>query len=173
MLPEFELILMSVAERLKMLSELEEKYAIELDREYRGYGNEIVRELLASVMIDSQKHAGLYKAAAMLAEGKSLAITKEEYEVLEKKLKLHIEKEKEMLNAVTGLMEEVKDERIKKILIKIYEDELMHHPFMTSFLDLVLKRETITEQDIWDMLFRDLPTHGHVADPYAESEYVP
>ena len=126
MLPEFELILMSVAERLKMLSELEEKYAIELDREYRGYGNEIVRELLASVMIDSQKHAGLYKAAAMLAEGKSLAITKEEYEVLEKKLKLHIEKEKEMLNAVTGLMEEVKDERIKKILIKIYEDELMH-----------------------------------------------
>ena len=173
MLPDNELILMSVAERLKMLSELEEKYAIELDREYRGYGNEIVRELLASVMIDSQKHAGLYKAAAMLAEGKSLAITKEEYDILEEKLKLHIEKEKEMLTAVTELMKEVKDDHIKKILIKIYEDELMHHPFMTSFLELVLKRETITEQDIWDMLFRDLPTHGHVADPYVGKDYGP
>lgn len=173
MLPNLDLILMSVAERLKMLSDLEEKYAIELEREYRGYGNEMVRELLSSVMSDSKKHAGLYKAAAMIAEGKSLAITKEEYDILEEKLKLHIEKEKEMLEAVTGLMEEVKDDRIKKILIKIYEDELMHHPFMTSFLELVLKRETITEQDIWDMLFRDLPTHGHVADPYVGKDYGP
>jgi hypothetical protein len=164
---------MSVAERLKMLSQLEEKYAVELDREYRGYGNEIVRELISSVMIDSKKHAGLYKAAAMIAEGKSLAITEEEYTILEERLKLHIEKEKEMLEAVTGLLEEVEDDRIKKLLIKVYEDELMHHPFMANFLELVIKRETITEQDIWDMLFRDLPTHGHVADPYVGRDYGP
>jgi hypothetical protein len=164
---------MSVAERLNMLSELEEKYAVELDREYRGYGNEVVRELISSVMVDSKKHAGLYKAAAHLVSGKSLAITKEEYEELEKSLKRHIEKEKEMLDAVTVLMEEVEDERVHKILIKIYEDELMHHPFLLSFLDLVIKRETITEQDIWDMLFRDLPTHGHVADPYVGRDYGP
>jgi hypothetical protein len=173
MLPDFDLILMSVAERLKMLSDLEEKYSVELDREYRGYGNEIVRELIASVMIDSKKHAGLYKVAAMIAEGKSIAITEDEYHVLEKKLETHIQKEKEMLEAVTLLLEEVEDDRIKKILIKIYEDELMHHPFMTSFLELILKRETITEQDIWDMLFRDLPTHGHVADPYVGKDYGP
>jgi len=164
---------MSLSERLKMLSELEEKYAVELDREYRGYGNELVRELIQSVMIDSKKHAGLYKAAQMIAEGRSLAITEEEYETLEKKLKLHIEKENEMLEAVKQLIEEVQDERIKKLLIKIYDDELMHHPFMTSFLELVLKRETISEQDIWDMLFRDLPTHGHVADPYVGKLYGP
>lgn len=173
MLPQLSLILMSIAERLNMLSDLEEKYAVELDREYRGYGNEVIRELIASVMIDSKKHAGLYKAAAMIAGGKSLAITKEEYELLEEKLKQHISKEKEMLEAVTGLMKEIKDERIKKILTKIYEDELMHHPFMTNFLELVLKRETISEQDIWDMLFRDLPTHGHVADPYVGKDYGP
>lgn len=164
---------MSVADRLKMLSDLEEKYSVELEREYRGYGNEVVRELISSVMIDSKKHAGLYKVAAMISEGKSLAITKEEYDILEAKLKLHIEKEKEMLEAVSLLLEEVEDERIKKILIKIYEDELMHHPFMTSFLELVLKRETMSEQDIWDMLFRDLPTHGHVADPYVGKDYGP
>ena len=164
---------MSIAERLEMLSELEEKYAVKLEREYRGYGNEIVRELISSVMTDSKKHAGLYKAAAMIAKGKSLAITEEEYAVLEKNLELHIEKEKEMLESVTQLMDEVEDKRIKKLLTIIYEDELMHHPFMTSFLELVIKRETITEQDIWDMLFRDLPTHGHVADPYVGRDYGP
>jgi len=66
---------MSVAERLRMLSDLEEKYAVELDREYRGYGNEVVRELIKSIMVDSKKHAGLYKAAAYTVEGRSLSIT--------------------------------------------------------------------------------------------------
>ena len=164
---------MSVAERLHMLSDLEEKYAIELDREYRGYGNEVVRELILSVMVDSKKHAGLYKAAAYIMEGRSLSITEEEFVELEKRLKLHVEKEKEMLDAVKVLLDEVDDDRVKKILIKIYDDELMHHPFMQTFLDVVLKRELISEQDIWDMLFRDLPTHGHVADPYVGKDYGP
>jgi hypothetical protein len=161
---------MSVAERLNMLADLEEKYAIELDKEYRGYGNEVVRELIASISLDSQKHAGLYRTAQYLVEGKSLAITDVEYVELEKSLKRHIEMEQQMLDAVTTLMKEIEDERVQKILIKIYEDELMHHPFLESFLELVIKRETITEQDIWDMLFRDLPTHGHAPDPYADFE---
>jgi coenzyme F420-reducing hydrogenase alpha subunit len=164
---------MSVAERLRMLSDLEEKYGVELDREYRGYGNEVVRKLIQSIMVDSKKHAGLYKAAAYIVEGRSLAITDIEYEELEKKLRQHIEKEQEMLEAAKQLIDEVEDERVQKLLIKIYEDELMHHPFLESFLETVLKREMITEEDIWDMLFRDLPTHGHVADPYAEREFSP
>jgi hypothetical protein len=161
---------MSISERLKALSELEEKYSIELDRDYRGYGNEVVRELLASIAVDSKKHAGLYKAAQYIAEGRSLSITDVEYEELEKKLRLHIEKEKEMLEAAKTLIEETKDDRIKKILIKIYEDEMLHHPFLESFLETVLKREMISEEDLYNMLFRDLPTHGHVADPYADFE---
>ncbi len=156
-----------------MLSELEEKYAIELDKEFRGYGNEVVRGLISSIMIDSRKHAGLYKVAAYIMEGKSLSLMEEEFVELEKNLKLHIEKEKEMLDAVKVIMDEVEDERVKKILMMIQDDELMHHPFMVAFLDVVLKRELISEQDVWDMLFRDLPTHGHVADPYVGRDYGP
>jgi rubrerythrin len=62
-------------------------------------------------------------------------------------------------------MDEVKDERVKKILTWIYEDELFHHPMLKVLLDVVLKREMISEQDIWDIVFRDLPTHGHASDP--------
>lgn len=90
-----------------------------------------------------------------------------------KNLKRHIEKEKEMLDAVKVIMDEVEDERVKKILMMIYDDEVMHHPFMVAFLDVVLKRELISEQDVWDMLFRDLPTHDHVADPYVGRDYGP
>jgi hypothetical protein len=166
MVPTPILINMSVAERLRMLSDLEEKYAVELGKEYRGYGNEIVRRLIESIMVDSRKHAGLYMTAAHIAEGKSLSIMDLKFEELEKSLRLHIEKEQEMIDAAKALMEEVKDVRIRKILAWIYEDELLHHPMMTVLLDVVLKRETITEQDVWDMVFRDLPTHGHAPDPY-------
>lgn len=158
---------------MHMLSELEEKYAIELDKEFRGYGNEVVRGLISSIMIDSRKHAGLYKVAAYIMEGKSLSLMEEEFVELEKNLKLHIEKEEEMLDAVKVIMDEVEDERVKKILMMIQDDEEMHHPFMVAFLDVVLKRELISEQDVWDMLFRDLPTHGHVADPYVGRDYGP
>jgi hypothetical protein len=151
---------MSVAERLRMLSDLEGKYAVELDKEYRGYGNEVVRQLIASVMVDSNKHAGLYKTAAYIVEGKSLSIMDLEFEELEKHLRLHIEMEQEMIDAAKGLMEEVEDQRVKKILTWIYEDELFHHPMMKVLLEVVLKREMISEEDVWDMLFRDLPTHG-------------
>ena len=156
---------MSVSERLRMLSDLEEKYAVELEKEYRGYGNEIVRQLISSVMVDSKKHAGLYRTAASIMEGKSLSIVDVEFEELEKSLKQHVEKEQEMIDATKGIMEEVKDERVKKILMWIYEDELFHHPFMKAFLEVILKREVLSEQDIWDILFRDLPTHGHAPDP--------
>jgi hypothetical protein len=151
---------MSIAERLRMLSDLEEKYAVELDKEYRGYGNEVVRQLIASVMVDSKKHAGLYKTAAYIVEGKSLSIMDLEFEELEKHLRLHIEMEQEMIDAAKGLMEEVEDQRVKKILTWIYEDELFHHPMMKVLLEVVLKREMISEEDVWDMLFKDLPTHG-------------
>jgi rubrerythrin len=115
--------------------------------------------------VDSKKHAGLYKTAAYIMEGKSLSIMDLEFEELEKHLKLHIEKEQEMIDAAKGLMDEVEDQRVKKILTWIYEDELFHHPMLKVLLEVVLKREMISEEDVWDMVFRDLPTHGHAPDP--------
>jgi len=49
----------------------------------------------------------------------------------------------------------------------------MHHPFMMTFLGVMLKTELILEQDVWAMLFRDLPTHDHVADPYVGRDFGP
>jgi len=46
-----------------------------LDRDYRGYGNEVVRGLIRAIMGDSKKHGGLYKAAAYTVDGRSLSIT--------------------------------------------------------------------------------------------------
>ncbi len=145
---------------MKKMAELEEKYAIKLDKDFRGWGNPAVDSLIETIALDSKKHAILYRTAAYLVEGKSLAVIDIEYEALEKSLKTHIATEEKMIKTVKELASKTENEGAKKMLMEIYHDELRHHPFMKNLLELVLKRQTITEEDVFNLVFRDLPTHG-------------
>ncbi|MBE0633110.1 hypothetical protein IH574_00935 [Candidatus Bathyarchaeota archaeon] len=151
---------MKLAEEMNKMAELEEKYAIKLDKDFRGWGNPAVDSLIETIALDSKKHAILYRTAAYLVEGKSLSIIDIQYEALEKSLKTHIETEEKMIKNVKELASKVENEGAKKILMEIYGDEVRHHPFMKNLLKLVVKGETITEEDVFNLVFRDLPTHG-------------
>jgi hypothetical protein len=65
-----------------------------------------------------------------------------------------------MLKGVKEMISKVENEGAKNLLIEIYSDEVSHHPFMKKLLELVLKGDTITEEDVFNMVFRDLPTGG-------------
>ncbi len=157
-------------EELEKLAVLEEEYALRLDEDVRGLGNEAVRRLIMSVSYDSEKHAGLYRAVAEILRGSSLAITDIDYEQLEGSLRRHVEVEETMIREVETLLKEIDDGRARRLLLEIRADELRHHPFMRNLLELVLKREVIPEQDVWDLIWRDVPTHGHPPDPYAQPD---
>jgi rubrerythrin len=158
---------MTLSEDLREMADLEEKYAIKLDKDPRGWGNPAVDALIATIALDSKKHAMLYRTAAYLVEGKSLSIIDIQFEDLEKSLKDHIETEKQMIIKVKEYASKVENVGAKKLLMEIYHDEVRHHPFMKNLLKLVLKGQTITEEDVFDMVFRDLPTHG-APDPIFE-----
>ncbi|MBN2335679.1 hypothetical protein JXL21_08970 [Candidatus Bathyarchaeota archaeon] len=149
------------------MADLEEEYAIKLDKDFRGWGNPAVDALISTIALDSKKHAMLYRTAAYLIEGKSLSIIDIQYEDLEKSLKNHIETEKQMITKVKEYASKVENVGAKKLLMEIYGDEVRHHPFMKNLLKLVLKGQTITEEDVFNMVFRDLPTHG-APDPIFE-----
>jgi hypothetical protein len=72
----------------------------------------------------------------------------------------HIETEKQMIQNVKKYAQKVENIGAKKLLMEIYSDEVRHHPFMKNLLELVLKGQTITEKDVFNLVFRDLPTHG-------------
>jgi len=153
--------------KLRIYADLEEEYALKLHN-IRGLGNDYVEMLINSIGYDSKKHAGLYRAAADIIEGKNMGLMASKYENLEKELGDHIRVEKEMMNNVGTVIEEVDNEQAKVLLMTIEEDEKAHHPLMKKILESVLKPETLEDQDIWMMMFGMLPRHGHALDPYAD-----
>ena len=82
-------------------------------------------------------------------------------------LKKHIEVEKDMIKKISNYVDAVENVGAKNLLKEIHMDEVRHHPFMKKLLELVLKAETITEEDVFNLVFRDLPTGG-APDPIFE-----
>ncbi len=150
-----------MTEKYKELSRVEEDYAVKLEGEVRGYGNEVLRDIVGSVAIDSRKHSGLFKACAAIAAGESLSITEDEYRELVESLEKHEAVEGNMIKVVDDILAKTKDDRIRMMLNHIKSDEIRHHLLIRNLTRMVVKREVILEKDVWNQLFRDALTHGH------------
>ena len=148
------------------MAEMEEEYAVAYDKNVMGLGNVAIEGLMMSVALDSRKHAGLYRAIATILKG-PLAITDMEYDQLEESLRRHVEVENRMIGEAKALMEGEEDDRVVRLLEEIYADEVRHHRFLSNLLEAVVKRDLIFESDVWDMIWRDVPTHGAPRDPHA------
>lgn len=154
------------AKKMEEMAQMEEKYAVSFDKNVAGLGNVVIAELMKGVALDSKKHASLYRAIVSILEG-PLGVTDVEYDQLETTLKEHIKIEENMLAEVKRLLGDEGDKRVIFILNEIYADELKHHKFLSNLLEVVVKRDMIFEEDIWAMIWRDVPTHGAPRDPYA------
>ena len=152
--------------RMEKMAKMEEDYAVDYDKNVEGLGNVAIEGLMRSVSLDSKKHAGLYRAAATILSG-AIGITDLEYDTLEKTLERHIQIETKMIEKSKALMGEERDERVKFLLNEIYLDETRHHKFLSNLLEAVVKKDMIFDEEIWDQLWRDVPTHGAPMDPYA------
>jgi hypothetical protein len=150
----------SAGKKYEELARMEQDYSVKLDADVRGYGNEIFRQILDSVAIDSKKHAALYTACASIVEGRSLSVTDVEYEQIMKSIKNHIKVEDQMLKVVDEELKKTKDARIKMMLEHIKDDEYRHHKLLYAMEKLVVKKEVILEKAVWNQLFRDAIQHG-------------
>ena len=159
------------AKRFKELATVESDYAVKLEGDVRGYGNEIFREIINSIAIDSKKHAGLFKACAAVSDGEGLSLHEDEYDELVESLKKHEVVEGNMIKTVDGLLAKNQDPRIEMMLKYIKEDELRHHKLLENMNAMVVRKEMILEKDVWNQLFKDVLTHGHAPpDQWEEPE---
>lgn len=156
-------------EKMLKMSEMEKKYAIKYDESVMGLENKAIEGLLMGVAYDSHKHAALYKTIAEILKG-PLGLTDVEYEQIEKSLKLHIEVEKKMIAEVKALMNSEKDKRVIYLLKEIYADEVRHHKFYKNLLEKIINKDLIFENDIWDMIWKDVLRHGAPAPPNEPGE---
>ncbi|MCP8323871.1 MAG: hypothetical protein L6N96_06830 [Candidatus Methylarchaceae archaeon HK02M2] len=146
--------------KIESMISLEENNASGLSSSVEGLSNVLVQEILRSIAHDSRKHAGLYTAILSLLKSESKALTNQEYNSLESIIKKHIEVESTMMEEVKKLLESELDSRINHIMIDIYEDEVKHHALMKHLLKAIIRKEAILEEDVWDMVWSDVPGHG-------------
>jgi len=121
--------------------------------------NPIVKQVLRAIAFDSQKHAGIYNAAISISQV-TPALTDKEYRELKKITEKHVIDEEKAIAALDGTMPKIKDKKVKFLLGSIVADEKRHHELLKRIMDLVVRKEAITEEDWWDILWKGAPFHG-------------
>jgi len=121
--------------------------------------NVVVKQLLKGIALDSEKHFDIYSSLAELLSGVT-ALSEGEKDNIEAEIKNHIDTEKKMIDFVKELIDKVNDEKIKFMLKYIAADEFRHHNTLRAILSDVVVKETITEEEWEDLLYKDAVAHA-------------
>jgi len=122
--------------------------------------NPPVKGVLKGISLDSVKHAEMYAAAKELLTGVAQALTQENLDKQKALVEKHIRLESELIKKISNVLPSVKNEKVKLLLNAILADEKRHHELLKMVLEILVKGETITEADWWDLLWKNVPFHG-------------
>ena len=139
---------------------LEEKIVKMATKSVGDTQNQLVKHLIQAIAIDSNKHALLLKAILARIESRTPFIDEAKRDELGEDIKTHIELEANAINTYTKLIPQTEDPGSKQVLKYILEDEKRHHRLLTQLYKLVIEKETLTEEDLWDLTWKDAPWHG-------------
>jgi rubrerythrin len=148
-----------MAEFFEEQIELEEEIVKSMNQALKTLTNPVVVGILKGISLDSMKHAQIYQAAIELASA-TPAVTQEEFDRLRETVKEHIVYEERAIDRLNRVIRKTKNEKLKFLLESILSDERRHHKLLNKIMDIVVRGETITEEDWWEFLWRNVPFHG-------------
>lgn len=122
--------------------------------------NPPVKGVLKGISLDSVKHAEMYGAATELLTRVSQALTQENLDKQKAVVEKHIRMEAELIKKISKILPSVDDAKVKLLLKAILEDEKRHHELLKMVLEILVRGETITEADWWELLWQNVPFHG-------------
>jgi hypothetical protein len=122
--------------------------------------NPPVRGVLKGISLDSVKHAEMYAAATELLTSVSQALTQEHLDKQRALVEKHIRMEAELIEKISKVLPSVENNKVKLLLNAILADEKRHHELLKMVLEILVRGETITEADWWDLLWKNVPFHG-------------
>lgn len=147
-------------EFLKDQVKTENKIVEALNKSLPEIENPTVKGVLKGISLDSVKHAEMYTSAVHLLTTVSKALTQENLDKQKDLVERHIQTEAELIKRISQILPSVKNKKVKLLLTAILEDEKRHHGLLKEVLEILVKGETITEEDWWDILWKDVPFHG-------------
>ena len=149
-----------LVEFLKEQVKVENKIVDSLNKSLPEIDNPTVKGVLKGVSLDSVKHAEMYASAVRLMTTVSKAMTQENLDKQKDLVERHIQMEADLIKKISKILPTVKDNKVKLLLSAILEDERRHHGLLKQILEILVKGETITEADWWDIIWKDVPFHG-------------
>jgi bacterioferritin (cytochrome b1) len=131
-----------------------------LNKSLTDIGNPTIKGVLNGISLDSVKHAEMYDSAVKLLTSVPQALTQENLDQQKKLVEKHIELEAELIEKISNALPTVENKKVKLLLNAILADEKRHHELLKEILEILVKGETITEADWWDILWKNVPFHG-------------
>jgi rubrerythrin len=122
--------------------------------------NQAVRGVLKGISLDSVKHAEMYTAAVKLLTNVTPPLTQENLDTQIELVKDHIRLEAELIQKIGKILPNVENDKVSLLLNAILTDEKRHHALLTEVLQILVQGETITEEDWWNLIWKNVPFHG-------------
>jgi len=120
----------------------------------------VIKSLLKVIALDSEKHSNLYLAAIDLLDQTRRMIPEADVDKIQEEIDFHIRNEARHFDEVKKIMDSVNDPKIMMILGMILEDEGKHHRIFQELKNAIMSKEALTEDIVWDMVWKDAVFHG-------------
>jgi bacterioferritin (cytochrome b1) len=102
----------------------------------------------------------MYSSAITLLTSVPQALTEGNLDKQKELVKKHIQLEVDVIQKLGEIIPLVQNEKVKLLLNAILEDEKRHHDLLQKVLNILVKGETITDKDWWDVMWENVPFHG-------------
>jgi len=145
---------------LKGQIKIENRIVESLNSSLGEMGNPAVRGVLKGISLDSVKHAEMYASAVSLLTSVQPALTQEHLDKQRELVEKHIRLEAELIEKISKKLRGIEDRKVKFLLNAMLMDEKRHHELLKKVLEILIKGETITDEDWWDILWKNVPFHG-------------
>jgi rubrerythrin len=147
-------------EFIKRQIKIENEIVDSLNEALKDIGNPSVKGVLRGISLDSLKHAEMYHSALTLLTSVPQALSQEQLDQHRSLVEKHIRIEAELIKKISDVLPTIENEKVKLLLTAILADEKRHHELLKEVLEILVRGETITEDDWWDVLWKNVPFHG-------------
>jgi rubrerythrin len=145
---------------LKAQIKIENTIVTSINKGIANMENPAVKAVLKGISLDSVKHAEMYTSATTLLTTVSKALQQEHLDKQRHLIEKHIQIEAQLIQKITQKLPTVQNPKVKLLLNAILEDEKRHHELLKQILEILVQGETITENDWWDVIWKNVPFHG-------------
>ncbi len=139
---------------------VEKEIVDSLNEALKDMGNQSVKGVLRGISLDSVKHAEMYESALKLLTTVPQALSQEQLDRQRSLVEKHIRIEAELIKKISAILPKVENNKVRLLLTAILADEKRHHALLKQVLEILVRGETITEEDWWDIIWKNVPFHG-------------